>query len=249
MTVDDRPAADRAELPVAAPDAPPSSDPRGGPSRWNEASFRVFHAVIGTLTRVAFRVRIENHPRLDGAYVLAGNHTSFLDPLVLGAAMRRRITFMMTSIVYRSPKLGWFYRWMHTIPVTMRGANTTSLREARSSLGRGEVLGIFPEGGISRDGDLLLGSPGAVSLVLSEGVPVVPVGLEGVDFALPFGAAVPRPAKIVVRFGDPIAAADLGTGRSRKQRLQTATVRLMREIARLSGRRAREDVLGFAPDS
>lgn len=217
------------------------------PGWWNSACFAVFHVVFGTLFKLYFRVRVENPPVLTGAYVLAPNHSSLLDPIVIGAVSRRRVTFLMTQVIYRSPWTNWFYRWNKVIPVSVRGGNRDALRAARSVLQQGRVVGIFPEGGISRDGGLLLGSPGAVSLVLQEGVAIVPVGISGASEALPVGSWLPRPRRITVRFGAPVLPAELAAaGTSRKDRLQAATRLIMARIAALTGRPAREAELAAA---
>ena len=140
--------------------------------------------------------------------------------------------------------MGWFYRWNRIIPVAPRGRNKDALRAARGVLAAGGVLGIFPEGGLSRDGKLMLGSKGAVSLGLTRNVQVVPVGIIGGDRAFPSGAVLPWPRKIVVRFGEPIAAEELmEDGGDRKERLTLATMRIMQQIATLTGQTAREDQL------
>jgi len=211
------------------------------PGFWNNASFAVFHVVIGVLLRLYFRMRVENPPQLPGAYVLAPNHSSLLDQVVLGAVCRRRVTFLMTEVIHRSPWTGWFYRCNKAIPVSVHGGNRDALRAARSVLQQGRVVGIFPEGGISRDGGLLLGSPGAVSLVLQERVAVVPVGIIGSSRALPVGAAFPRPHHITIRFGQPVLPEELAAaGAGRKDRLQAATRLIMERIAALTGGMARE---------
>ena len=103
---------------------------------------------------------------------------------------------------------------------------------------------MFPEGGLSRDGELMLGSPGAVSLVLNEGLPIVPVGIVGAADALAAGAVWPRPVKITVRYGEPILPEELDAlGGDRRERLQRATRLIMQRIAALTGQEAREDVL------
>lgn len=222
----------------------------GGPSHTiapgvlNRAAYFLFWLGFGSILRVYFRLRSENRPKLQGAYMLAPNHTSFLDPLLVGAVSHRRITFMMTGLLYRSPLLGWFYRWNRAIPVSVHKGNREALRAARQVLRDGRVLSVFPEGGISRDGKLLLGNPGAVSLVLGEGVPVIPVAILGAHEAFGFRSAFPRPRRITVRFGDPIPPETLALpGGDRKQVLIHATRAIMREIARLSGQVAREDEL------
>ncbi len=221
--------------------------PRAGvtsPPGWlNEASFRLFRIFTRLFLRLFFGLRVEGELPRTGPVVVAANHTSFLDPLLVGAASGRRVFFLMTEVVWRSPRLNWFYRWQKTLPLSTRGANRDSLRAARQILQRGAVVGIFPEGGISRDGRLLLGSPGAVSLVLSEGAPIVPAGIVGAQHAMPFGARRPRLFHpITVRFGAPITAAefDAAARGDRRHRLQLATARIMERIGELTGQESRE---------
>jgi 1-acyl-sn-glycerol-3-phosphate acyltransferase len=215
------------------------------PGRVGNALYRSLQLSLGAAFRLWFRFRVENQPRLAGGYVLAANHASYLDPLLVGVASRRRVTFLMTELVWRSPVMGWFYRFSRTIPVAALGNNREALRAARSVLQQGRVVAIFPEGGLSRDGGLLLGSPGAVSLVLTEAVPIVPVGILGASRALPVGANLPRPHRITVRFGEPISPEELMAlaPHDRKARLQAATTLIMARIAALIGQPTREDEL------
>lgn len=225
----------------STPEPPPPDDTHGW---WNRASVELFRRTVGPLLRLYVRMRIYDAPRLDGPYVLAANHTSFLDPILLGAAAPRRITYLMTAVIHRSPALGWFYRWMRAIPVPLHGGPQRAIRAARRALARGDVVGIFPEGGISRDARLMLGNPGAVSLVFGEAVPIIPVGIVGAADVLPFGGIVPRPRRVEMRFGRPLLPDELAGGATkRRERLELATARLMQEIARLSGQQAREQVV------
>ena len=227
----------------ASSPAPPS--PPSPPSAWNDRAFRAFRFSFGSVLRVWFRLRVEGSLPATGPCVVAANHTSLLDPIVLGAASRRRIVYLMTELMWRSPALGWFYRWNHAIPIGVRGGNRDAMRAARSVLQQGRVLGVFPEGGISRDGLPMLGNPGAVALVLQENVPIVPVGVVGTHAAMPYGATWPRPAAVTVRFGTPILAAELDRlgGGDRRARLREATALIMRRIAALTGTASREDEL------
>lgn len=215
------------------------------PPPWDDRLFAAFRMSFGAVLRAWFRLRVEGQLPPRGPCVLAANHTSFVDPLVLGAVVRSRIVYLMTEVVWRSRGFGWFYRWNRAIPIRTRGGNRDALRAARDVLQQGRVLGIFPEGGLSRDGLPMLGSPGAVSLVLQERVPIVPVGILGAHAAMPPGAAWPRPRRITIRFGAPLLASDLDAlgGGDRRQRLQLATTAIMRRIAALTGNEAREDVL------
>ncbi|HEB52443.1 MAG TPA: 1-acyl-sn-glycerol-3-phosphate acyltransferase [bacterium] len=218
------------------------------PARWDDALFWAMWFVVRALLRVLFRCRIEGEvPAFGDGYVLAANHASFLDPLILGASVRRRVIYLMAETVWRSARVGWFYRWTRTIPLSARGGNRGALRAARQVLAQGRVIGIFPEGGLSRDGGLMLGSPGAVSLVLNEGKPIIPVGILGASRVLPSGKAWPRFGRIVVRFGKPIMPAEIeALGGDRRSRLRRATRLIMQRIAELTGQQAREDVLDEA---
>jgi 1-acyl-sn-glycerol-3-phosphate acyltransferase len=222
--------------------AQPGSAP---PPPWDDRLFQVFRTTFGAMLRAWFRMRVEGAPPAAGPYVLAANHTSFVDPLVIGAVTRVRIVYLMTEVVWRSRRLGWFYRWSRAIPLRARGGNRDALRAARDVLQQGRVLGVFPEGGISRDGLPMLGNPGALSLVLQNHVPIVPVGIVGAHAAMPPGASWPRPRPIVVRFGAAIPPAEFDAlgGGDRRQRLREATAHIMRRIAALTGQVAREDVL------
>lgn len=216
---------------------------RRPPGFWNRTVYACLRVSVRLVLKAYFRMRVVAPPRLEGGYVLVANHSSFLDPLVLGVASPVRVTFLMNTLSYRNPWLRWFYRLNRAIAVDPLGGNREALRAAQAALEGGEVVGVFPEGGISRDGYLLLGNPGAVALVLAKDVPVVPVGLVGVREALPFGASWPRPSRIEVRFGAPIPARELMVGEDRKTRLAEATLRIMRDIACLTGDLAREDAL------
>ena len=217
------------------------------PGRWDDLLFRAFRFCVRVVLRVGFRHRIEGAPPQNGGFVLAANHASFLDPVILGSSVSQRVIFLMTETVWRSRTAGWFYRWNRAIPLSTRGGNREALRAARSVLKQDRVVGIFPEGGLSRDGLPMLGSPGAVALVLNEGLPIVPVGIVGAAEVLPSGARWPRLRRVTVRYGAPIMPAELDAlGDGRRERLQNATTLIMRRIAELTGNAAREDVLEAA---
>ncbi len=219
------------------------------PPWWNEAIFWPFWAGCSAALRLWLRLRVEGAPPARGPCVLAANHTSFLDPIVLGACVRRRVAYLMTDVVFRQPGVRWFCEWNRAIPLSPYGGNRDALRAARSVLQQGRVVGIFPEGGLSRDGQLMLGSPGAVSLVLAEDVPIVPVGIVGANVALPPGRTLPRPVRVTVRFGEPIGRVELDAlgASDRRSRLVAATRLIMDRIAALTGQTSREAVLAAAP--
>ncbi|MEQ8767639.1 MAG: lysophospholipid acyltransferase family protein [Planctomycetota bacterium] len=198
-----------------------------------------FVRVFGTAVMyVCFRYVARSRPRLEDGqpYIIAANHISFLDPPALQAAFRRRIFYLMTERIYRQPAVGWFFRFCRVIPVRQGSMNRQSLVAARKLLSRGQVVGIFPEGGISRSGELRRGHPGIASLVLETRVPVIPAAIFGTRNALPAGSLLPRPKAVRVVFGEPLNFDDLPEVQDRAARrvqLREVTERIMTKIAEL----------------
>lgn len=157
--------------------------------------------------------------------ILVANHQSYLDPVILQAASPRRITFMMTEIFYNLPVFRWFFRYMKCIPVKEEGRHVHSLRKAKGVLDRGGIIGIFPEGRISLDGNLQAVLPGAAFLHLLTGAAILPVAISGTFKALPKGTLLLRPSRLEVKFGRPLRASQI-PGEKRKD----SVVRISREI-------------------
>jgi 1-acyl-sn-glycerol-3-phosphate acyltransferase len=185
---------------------------------------------------VWFGLHTVNRPLLGGPVIYAANHTSFLDPLVLGACSLRRIVFVMTAVFYRMPLLAWFFEWMGSIPVEEGKPNRAMLVRSLHALEQGRAIAIFPEGGISRDGRLQAGKAGIASLILRAGVPVVPVSIQGTYEALSRYAKFPKPRTVRVRFGRPLPPEEFlrRPGEDRKAAMSRITGQVMQEIGRLS---------------
>lgn len=119
----------------------------------------------------------------EGPVILVANHISYLDPLCVayvGHQRGRRVRFLAMAELFRFRPLGAFLRHLGHIPVA-RGTDraSTSLTSALAALDAGRCIGIFPEGGISRDLNPRAGRTGVVRLAQASGAPVVPVGLWG----------------------------------------------------------------------
>lgn len=130
----------------------------------------------------------------------------------------------------------WLFCGAGMIPIRREdpGDLSRAFAQVGELLGRGQVVGLFPEGTRSRDGLLHRGHSGAAHLALTTGAPIVPVGIVGTDRILPTGARLVRPfRRATISLGEPIVAADLGfTGSTRGAR-RGLTDRLMVEIGRL----------------
>jgi len=140
-----------------------------------------------------------------GAAILAGNHPSYLDPVLISLAVPRPIRFMAWDALFRVPLLGPLIRAFGAFPVDLRrGRGEAAYRAALEVLARGEALGIFPEGQRSEWGPMGELRAGAARLAVETGAPIIPVTIGGAARAWPKHRLLPKPAKIVVRYHPPI---------------------------------------------
>jgi 1-acyl-sn-glycerol-3-phosphate acyltransferase len=170
-------------------------------------------AVCLLLLKVVWRpvvVGRENIPP-DGPVILASNHLSFIDSIVIPLAVPRRVVFLAKAEYWEGRSLAslprrLFFRTFGAVPVQreqQRDAQA-SLDLARGVLDRGDAFGIYPEGTRSRDGRLYRGRTGVGWLSMAAAAPVVPVGLVGTDRVQPVGATVPRVHRMRIAFGLPV---------------------------------------------
>jgi 1-acyl-sn-glycerol-3-phosphate acyltransferase len=165
-------------------------------------------AVFEALFKVLFTYdcRGEEQLPVSGPAVIAANHPSFLDPLLLSLQVRRPIRFMAWERLFRLPGLGFLIRLFGAFPVDLRrGRGGVAYEAAKRLVLAGELVGIFPEGQRSTSGWL---EPelraGAARLALETGAPLFPVTIAGAHRAWPRARLVPHPARIRVRYHAPI---------------------------------------------
>ncbi|MFE6647095.1 lysophospholipid acyltransferase family protein [Nocardioides sp. NPDC057772] len=206
--------------------------------------YRVLHAVVPPLLRAVWRPTVtggENVPR-SGGVILASNHLSFADSIVIPSVSPRPVHFLAKSDYFTGTGIkgaaqrAWF-EGMGMLPVDRDDPQAAlgSLEVALEVLGRGEAFGIYPEGTRSRDGRLYRGRTGVAHLALTAGVPVVPVGLRGTAELQPVGSSLPRLAKVTVEFGKPIQVAGRFDGVPLGKARRALTDEVMESIAALSG--------------
>jgi 1-acyl-sn-glycerol-3-phosphate acyltransferase len=199
--------------------------------------------ILGPVARLIYRPVIEgreNIPRT-GPLLLASNHLSFVDSLVIPLVTPRRVVFLAKSEYFTGHGIrGAVQRWLFTavgsIPIQRgtAGAAQQALDSALEILNDGLAFGIYPEGTRSRDGRLYRGRTGVAWLALTAGCPVVPVALSGTQDIQPVGSRIPRIRKITVRFGKPLDFSDLKDAQPGAARRQ-ATDAVMAAIHELSG--------------
>ena len=163
--------------------------------------YDVVHTVIPPALKLIWRptVRGLEHVPRTGGVILASNHLSFVDSVVIPSVVPRKVVFLAKSDYFTGTGLKgvasrvWF-EGLGMLPVDRDDtrAAIASLDIALDVLGRGEAFGIYPEGTRSRDGRLYRGRTGVAHLALTAGVPVVPVGLTGTQEVQPVGSTRPR---------------------------------------------------------
>jgi len=206
--------------------------------------YRLSRLVCLALLHLGWRPTIEGreHIPADGLLIVASNHLSFIDSIVIPLAVPRKVVFLAKAEYWegRSPA-AWprrlFFAAFEAVPVQRAQAEDAqaSLDLARGVIERGDAFGIYPEGTRSRDGRLYRGRTGVGWLAMATGATVLPVGVIGTDRVQPIGATVPRPGRrITIRFGEPVLPSSyekLAPGRARRE----LTDEVMERIAALSG--------------
>lgn len=159
--------------------------------------------------KLFFRLKVtgqQNIPQ-DSPFIIVANHSSLLDPVILGVSIRPKIIFIAASYLFEIRWLGYLLRKANSIPINRENYtnNIKSLKQALKILQKGGVLGIFPEGGVDRQKDDLPIKAGAAFLATRVGVPIVPIKIKGADKVLPRGAKFIRSLnKIEVEIKKPI---------------------------------------------
>ncbi|MFJ2898513.1 lysophospholipid acyltransferase family protein [Streptomyces sp. NPDC087218] len=202
------------------------------------------YVVLGPLLRLFFRPRIEGleHVPEDGAAIIAGNHLSFSDHFLMPAMLGRRITFLAKAEYFTGPGLkgrltAAFFHSIGQIPVDRSGkeAGQAAIREGLKVLGRGELLGIYPEGTRSHDGRLYKGKVGVAVMAIKAQVPVVPCAMVGTFEIQPPGQTIPRIKRVTIRFGEPLDFSRYAGLENQKAAVRAVTDEIMYAILGLSG--------------
>lgn len=141
--------------------------------------------IIWMLSHSMYRVKhkeLEHIPEEGGALIVC-NHVSYVDALLLAGACRRPIRFVMDENIFRNPLLGWFFKVAKTIPICAKAKNEqtfeNAFRQIRSDLEEGNLVCIFPEGKLTKSGEINPFKKGVERILKETPVPVVPMALKG----------------------------------------------------------------------
>jgi len=193
-------------------------------------TYRLLDRLNRLFCRALYQVRPPPQPPLPegGPVLLVSDHSSFSDPMVLAATAGRPIIFLTAREVYQRSSLRWLCRTLQYIPVSRGTQDVGAVRAMLRALGQGEVIAIFPEGGIVEYREER-GYLGIGYLALKTGAPVVPASIAW-DKVRPLSLvrSLLAPGKALVRYGAPIVLQ--AVGQPEREKFSLATDRIMRAI-------------------
>jgi 1-acyl-sn-glycerol-3-phosphate acyltransferase len=173
------------------------------PTRGTYRVYRTVGLVVKPLMRGWFRMRIQGAGRVpsSGPVILASNHRSNVDPVLLASAVHRPVTFMAKAELFVGP-LAWILNAIEQVPVRRGGIDREALRDGAAVLRRGGVLGLFPEG-TRGDGRFTSIHPGIAYIVVQQHCPIVPVAIFGTERVRRRFGWVPWASPVRVVIGEP----------------------------------------------
>jgi 1-acyl-sn-glycerol-3-phosphate acyltransferase len=178
------------------------------------------------VSRIIYRFKVQGDENIPttGAAILVCNHVSFIDAVLLMAASPRPMRFIMDYRIFKTPVLGWFFKLTKAIPIAPKQEDAQAYEQAFvravEILKDGELLCIFPEGAITRDGQLGEFKGGVMKILEQYPVPVIPLALQnlwGSFFSRVEGAAMTKPfrrgllSRVGLVVGEPLPAAQVTT--------------------------------------
>lgn len=167
---------------------------------------------------------LENLPQ-SGPCIIAANHVSNWDPVVVALVLKRPVYFMGKTALFKYRIMAAIFTGLHAFPVKRGVPDRKAIHRALHVLEEGKVLGIFPEGARNITGDMKP-LPGVAMIALKSGVPVVPVACLGTRHTLPCGWFNP----LLVRVGQPICINEIPEQGARSARMEQFSEEIMNKI-------------------
>ena len=186
--------------------------------------------------KVSFRIKIRGKGNIPskGPVVLASNHLSYLDPIVLGLLTPRRMNFVAKEELFDNSLFRLLIAQLGAFPLKRERWDRTVYERALAVLRGGGILTLFPEGTRAHNGKLGHLREGAARIALRARVPLVPVVIRGTDKVLPRGKMTIRLGKIRVRVGKPLAAVKLDKNKDVKRKADELLGSLNKRMRKLS---------------
>ena len=165
----------------------------------------IAHAILAVISKIFFPITVIGREHLPerGGCIIASNHVSNLDPLIIGLASGRRLSYLAKESLFRNSIAKYFLGKVEAIPIDRNTSDIKALREVLRRLKKGKRVVIFPEGTRHGPQQQKTVQPGIGFAAIKSRRPVVPTFIEGADRVTPPGVKMPRPGRITVRFGFP----------------------------------------------
>ncbi len=197
--------------------------------------YAVVRLAVRTIAEKGLQVACSGRENLPdrGAAVLLGNHSSFLDAVILEALTPRNIWFMAKNSEYKGRFMTWFLGLAKSFPVRRYTVDVQAVRNAIRVVQGGHILGIFPEGERNWDGRMLPLKRGTMRLVLALGIPVIPVGIAGAYGLMPRWTHRVKKVPVHVRFGAPLHIAPVSISAQTEEDITAVTEKIRAAIQAL----------------
>lgn len=192
--------------------------------------YRVGQAVCRPIMKVFYRYKFINNNSIphEGAYIIASNHMSFSDPVLLGLGQRRRLFFMAKKELFKNKFFAGLIRALGAFPVERGAGDGKAIKTGEDLIKEGNVMTIFIEGGRTKTGEFMRPRSGCALVAQQMQVPVIPACITIT------GNPKHRFAKRVIHFGDPLTPQQLGlTPDGDRRQLKNATNMIMDEIKKM----------------
>jgi len=179
--------------------------------------YRVLWIVGIGIFKLFFKLNIQGKEKIPkkGGLVIAANHRSYLDPIVVALVTPRKMNFMAKKELFTNPIFGYLIHKLGAFPLKRDNLDKSAYQKALRVLKEGRILTLFPEGTRSLTGKLGKLKEGPVRLAICSKVPIIPVVITGTEKALPPGRKLIRPGKIKVNVGNPILPQNFKEGKRR----------------------------------
>lgn len=192
------------------------------------------HSFFKLIFEIIFRRKVvgaENIPQ-DGPALICANHQSFIDPPLVGSAVKRPVHYMARHDLFTVPVLGWLIARVNAFPVKRSGGgDPAAFKNIFRLLEEKEIVLLFPEGTRSCDGNLQKPLPGAGLIVYQANVPVIPCYVHGSREVLPRGSRFLHFHPLTVTFGRPIDFSTYYQSKKSKDLYREMSAKIMSEIA------------------
>jgi len=210
--------------------------------------FNIYSGLVYFVSRTIFKITLnlffkfkvigkENIPA-KGSFIIATNHASYMDPPVIGAALRKRLRFVTSDHLYNKKFALLWYEAMGCIKVKRDEPDHRAIKKMLNCLKRGEPVGIFPEGTRSEDGRVQEPQLGIGFLALKSQSPVLPCFIKGTSKALPKGSKDFASSAVSIYIGKPIETREFKYEGDKKEGYRLFAKKIMHNIAQLEKRYA-----------